>query len=451
MISPMMTEPKNPGSRRPVFDASYGDFSLNENTPQKCYLCGPHNFSFPTVLNFAELVIEQGRGCLMYKRDLSRWFLQLPVDPADYDKLGFIWRGQLWLWVAFVWGTRHAGFNGQRVASALLWIFRNLGIKKFLIAYNAVVYMDDFGGCETGEKALTAFNDLGELLAEVGIQESKKEACPPSTKMLFLGVEFDSIDMAMRVDDSKRMEVTALAKTWSRKTVATKEELQSVLGKLMWVSKVVRYSRCFVSRIIAAIKSLKNQKQKINLSTEIKKDFLWWATFLDVFNGVELLILSTVFCNILGDATLAGGGSWNEAEKEYISRKFPFNLQSPTIYIHTKEFWMVILAVKIWGHKWSGRRVGLYCDNEAVCKTVIYQKPSDPELQRCLREFLFYVCKFRFQPIVLRVSTTDNDIADYISRVYDTPSISKMFQEKGLPDMRQVQIHDDMFNFSADW
>ena len=112
---------------------------------------------------------------------------------------------------------------------------------------------------------------------------------------------------------------------------------------------------------------------------------------------------------------------------------------------------MLILAVKIWGHKWSGRRVGLYCDNEAVCKTVIYQKPSDPELQRCLREFLFYVCKFRFQPIVLRVSTTDNDIADYISRVYDAPSISKMFQEKGLPDMRQVPIHDDMFTFSADW
>ena len=23
----------------------------------------------------------------MWKIDLSRWFLQLPVDPADYDKL----------------------------------------------------------------------------------------------------------------------------------------------------------------------------------------------------------------------------------------------------------------------------------------------------------------------------------------------------------------------------
>ena len=451
MLSPMMTSPKNPGARRPVFDASYGDWSLNENTPQKSYMGGPYNFSFPTVLNFADLVVEQGQGCLLYKRDLSRWFLQLPVDPADYDKLGFVWRCQLWLWVAYVWGTRHAGYAGQRVATAILWILKNLGFEKFKIAYKALVYMDDFGGCERGSKAWTAFNDLGKLLSDLGIQESEKKACPPSTKMKFLGVEFDTNDMAMRIDDTKRMEITALARVWSRKTVASKEELQSILGKLMWVSKVVRYSRCFVSRIISCIKSLKGQKQKTTLSLDIRKDFLWWTSFLDVFNGVELLIPNTVYCNILGDATLAGGGAWNEMEKEYISRRFPFHLQSPTIYIHLKEFWMVILAAKVWGSKWTGRRIGIYCDNEAVCKTIIHQKPKDPELQRCLREFLHYVCRYRFQPIILRVSTKDNAIADYISRVYDEVSISKMFLGKGLQGMNQVMIGDDMFNFVADW
>ena len=451
MLSPMMTSPKNPGSRRPVFDASFGDYSLNENTPQKSYLGGPYNFTFPTVLDFADLVTSQGKGCLMYKRDLSRWFLQLPVDPADYDKLGFIWRGKLWFWISFVWGTRHAGYSGQRVATAILHIFKKLGLKKFQEMYNAMVYMDDYGGCECGEKAFTAFEDLGKLLADLGIQESKKKAFPPSTKMTFLGVEFDSIDMAMRVNDTKRLEITALAKTWSRRTVATKEELQSILGKLIWISKVVRYSRVFVSRIIAAIRSLKQQKQKINLSSDIMKDFLWWTRFLDVFNGVELLIPNTVFCNILGDATLAGGGSWNEAEMEFISRKFPAYLQGATIYIHIKEFWMVILAAKVWGDKWTGKRIGIYCDNEAVCKTIIYQKPADQELQRCLREFLFYVCKFRFQQVILRVSTTDNDIADFISRVYDEPSISKMFQEKGLSGMKHVKVEDDMFTFVDDW
>ena len=113
--------------------------------------------------------------------------------------------------------------------------------------YNAVVYMDDFAGCETGPRATEAFEALGELLKTLGIEESREKACPPSTTMTFLGVEFDTKMMSMRIDKYKLQEITTLSRTWARKTVASKQELQSVLGKLMWVSKVVRCSRCFVS------------------------------------------------------------------------------------------------------------------------------------------------------------------------------------------------------------
>ena len=37
MTSPLMTADKAPSSRRAVFDASYGNFSLNQNTPEKEY------------------------------------------------------------------------------------------------------------------------------------------------------------------------------------------------------------------------------------------------------------------------------------------------------------------------------------------------------------------------------------------------------------------------------
>ena len=94
MTSPMMTAEKAPNLRRTVFDASFGNFSLNQNTPEKEYLGEEYQFKFPSVLDLADLVVKLGRGCLLYKRDLSRWFLQLPIDPGDYDKLGFVWRGK---------------------------------------------------------------------------------------------------------------------------------------------------------------------------------------------------------------------------------------------------------------------------------------------------------------------------------------------------------------------
>ena len=311
--------------------------------------------------------------------------------------------------------------------------------------------MDDFAGCEFGYRATEAFEELGRLLAELGVDESLDKACPPSTKMKFLGVEFDTQAMSMRIDNTKLQEIKQLSKTWARKTVATKEELQSILGKLMWVSKVVRFSRCFVSRIIGVLKGLRTQKQKVTLSKEIKKDFLWWSEFLPVFNGIELLVPDTVFCSVLGDATPQGGGSWNEREKEYFSRAFPAHLQDPNIYIHVKEFLVAIAAAKVWGHYWEGKRIAIYCDNEAVVKSMIYQKPQDPELQKCLREMLFLACKFHFQPIFLRISTDDNDIADFISRVHDPVEITAKFAARGLTNMKYVNLEDDYFNFVADW
>ena len=93
MISPLMTSHNKPNSRRTVFDASFSDFSLNVNTPDKLYLSDEYDFSFPKIDDFGSLILKHGRGCYLWKRDLARFFLQLPLDPIDYDKVGCIWRG----------------------------------------------------------------------------------------------------------------------------------------------------------------------------------------------------------------------------------------------------------------------------------------------------------------------------------------------------------------------
>ena len=122
-----MTSPKKPNSRRTVFDASFSEYSLNVNTPDKLYLGEEYEFSFPKLDEFSNSILKYGSGCFMWKRDLSRFFLQLPLDPLDYDKVGCVWRGQLLLFVSYVWGTRHAGMNGQRVTNAVSAIHRSIG------------------------------------------------------------------------------------------------------------------------------------------------------------------------------------------------------------------------------------------------------------------------------------------------------------------------------------
>ena len=352
MISPMMTAPKKPASRRTVFDASFGDFSLNLNTPEKIYVGEEYLFMFPKLDDFSRLIVSLGKGCFLWKRDLSRFFLQLPLDPFDYDKDGFIWRGNLFYFTSFVWGCRHAGMNGQRVSNCVSEIHRTLGKRIHGQTFNILNYSDDYAGAQDlFDLAMLSFNSLSSLLLELGLEESSEKAVSPSTTMLYLGVEYDTIKMEMRIGQDKCKELKDDLKTWYRKTVATKQELQSILGKLMWISRAVRHSRAFINRIISEIKKLTAQKQKITLSQDVRKDLLWWFKFMEVFNGIELIIPNDVSINIAGDACPMGLGAWNLDSQEYYSGLFPLHLQDPQIPIHVIEFVCIIVSVKLWGPK----------------------------------------------------------------------------------------------------
>ena len=452
MLSPLMTSSKKPAGRRAVFDASFGLYSLNKNTPQKAYHEVEYEFFFPKVDDLADMIAQLGRGCFMFKRDLSRYFLQLKIDPLEYDKLGFVWRGMVYFFVSFVWGCRHAGYCGQWVTTAVSFIHARLGLEKTKILFQILNYADDFAGVEKHlARAQLSFEILGELLSDLGLIESKKKACPPSTVMVYLGVKFDSNTMSMYVEDDKVIELNNELIKWSRKTTAKKSELQSILGKLLWVSKCVRNSRVFVSRIIAEVRKLPSQSSKTTLSSEIRKDFLWWKQFIEVFSGVEIIPPTTVCQSVLGDAYPQGGGSWNPVLSQYFSMRFPEYMCSADTPIHTKEFIVVILCVRLWGEHWAGQRILIFCDNDSVCDCCTYQKPSDPGMQKLLREFLYWVCKFNFFPVLQKISSKDNHIADMISRNHNENDISNYFSHHGFPNQSRVEIPSSWFSFVAEW
>ena len=261
-VSPLMTAIKKPSSRRAVFDASFGEYSLNNGTPTDAYLNHTFTYDFPKVEDFKRFVLECGSGCYLYKRDLSRYYLQLPADPVEYPLLCFIWRKQLFFFVAQMFGLRHAGLQGQKVTTAVTWAHQRMGLETDHPAlYKSLNYCDDFGGCEaTFRRAMEAFVKLGELLADLGLRESSSKAHPPSTSMPYLGITFDTISMQMSIPPEKVSEVREEISLWMKKSSASKKSLQQLLGKLLWVSKCVKYSRCFIGRLLTQLQQMHNIK-----------------------------------------------------------------------------------------------------------------------------------------------------------------------------------------------
>ena len=387
------------------------------------------------------------------------------MDPNEYHHVCLIWRGLFFFFLGLAFGLRHSGLQGQRLTDAVSWIHRRRGLETNVEQmFNVVNYSDDLGGCESSKaRANESFEQLGLLFKDLGLDESIKKAEGPSNKMTYLGVMFDSESMEMRVPPDKLSEIKAEINLWTRKTTITKKDLQSLLGKLFWIAKVVRYARAFMGRLLQQLRTMANFKDnfKVKLSDESRKDLKWWSRYLDHFNGIQMIIdedpflldldqmLDRPFDLCAGDATPMGAGAWHGSH--FWCRDFPRHLQDPQVPIHLKEFCVVIISARLWGNFWSGRSVVIWCDNDAVVDTITYKKPRDPALLSLLREFLYIVVTKKFFPVLRKIGTKENHLADFISRRHDIKAAVDEFTKAGLHEMVPIQVTDSSFKLAEPW
>ena len=93
----------------------------------------------------------------------------------------------------------------------------------------------------------------------------------------------------------------------------------------------------------------------------------------------------------------------------------------------------------------------MYCDNDSVCDVITYLKPKDPMMQSLLREFLYWVCLFKFNPVVSKIGTKENFVADFLSRNFSMPDAATFFEKNNLGAMNFIPLDNSMFMFQADW
>ena len=81
----------------------------------------------------------------------------------------------------------------------------------------------------------------------------------------------------------------------------------------------------------------------------------------------------------------------------------------------------------------------------------MHKKPRDPDLLSLLREFLHLVVVKKFFPVVRKIGTKENILADHISRRHDKVAAAKIFSEHGLSNMVLVKPRAQYYHLSAPW
>ena len=253
---------------------------------------------------------------------------------------------------------------------------------------------------------------MSEVLQDLGLDISSKKLTPPSTKVVCLGILFDTEAKTISIPQDKLQIIMDTCSSWTGRTSCSKTELQSLLGSILYISKCVRPARHFLNRMLQLLRNNIHSRH-IFVTEEFRKDLNWFCVFLKSYNGVTMYDLTPVHKRVYLDASLTGFDS------------FVYTLRLPLAYqtynIAYLEMLNVVVAFKVWAYLWANHRIQIHCDNMAVVEVLQQGYARDMGLATCARNIWFLMAKFNISADFVHIPGHENHAADLLSGWNSTP------------------------------
>ena len=435
-----------PGQWRLIIDLSSPEGkSINDGIDKS--LC---SLQYIKVEEVAKQVFLSGQGTLMGKTDVKSAFRIVPVHPDDRPLLGMQWRDKLFVDATLPFGLRSAPKIFNAVADALQWVIKEHGVS-FLEHY-----LDDFItiGSPSSNECHNNMDTLFHVCNILGVPLAEDKTVHPTTSIVFLGIEIDSVEQELRLPVDKLSRISSCLDAWMARKRATKRELESLAGTLEDAAKIIKPGRTFLRRIYDTISTLAKQNHHTHINKALRSDIAWWQTFVRSWNGVSLmstLCTPTPNTSMVSDAS----GSWG-CGAIWKDCWFQLAWNDDNAYqqenIATKELLPIVIAAAIWGPHWQGNVVSCECDNQAVVAVLTRRTCRDHNLMHLLRCLFFFEAHFQFSLLATHIPGSSNDLADDLSR----DKLSSFIQKTGNssaaePTPIPQELTDMLMTHRPDW
>ena len=129
---------------------------------------------------------------------------------------------------------------------------------------------------------------------ELGVPDATGKTEGPTTRLTFLGVQFDSEDMTVSLDQPRLEATRPLLRECVGRETCLLCELQSTIGTRAWTAHVVRHGRTFLQHLrdLAAVHQHSRPPHdltSIPINEDVRDDPDWWERYMAQWNGVSLL------------------------------------------------------------------------------------------------------------------------------------------------------------------
>ena len=416
IVSPVGLVPKaEKGKFRLIQHLSFPEGnSINDGIDRN--LCSVQYAKFDDVV---QLVAKMGRGALMAKADIESAFRLLPINPSDFELLGIKFQGRYFVDKALPMGASCSPFYFETFSTFLEW-----ATKRAADTNNVSHYCDDFAFI--GSPSLTGKSSckhivkcFSQICQELGVPLAKDKSVGPTTKMVFLGLELDSMKQLISIPSDKLEKIRSKVQNAHDSSKLKLRELQSVIGSLSFVSKAVPPGRAFLRRLVDLTCGVKKSWHKIRLTKGGISDLKMWLIFLRYFNG-SAIIIDQFWCEDrdLQFFTDASGeiGCGGFFQGQWFQGRWPVEVVRLKRSIAWLEFFPVVVAIVIWGNSLKGKRIIIRSDNAAVVAIINKQSSKCSEIMKLVRFFVLQCLKFNVSFSARHIPGIDNNIADSLSR-----------------------------------
>ena len=127
------------------------------------------------------------------------------------------------------------------------------------------------------------FRRIVELITELGLPINPEKVVSPVDDMTCMGIVVNADKKTIRVSETKIKEILQECQDNMSKRSINRKDLQSLLGKLLYVAKIVLPAHAFLNRLLAHLRGEMNAW--ISVDFGFRRDLTWFIKFLQNYNN----------------------------------------------------------------------------------------------------------------------------------------------------------------------
>jgi len=375
------------------------------------------SLSYVRIDDAISIICSLGQRALLCKTDITDAFKQLPIAPHLWNLYGIKWQGLYFFHTRLPFGSRSSPRIFDNLSQALCWIAKNkYGISHILHLLDDYLTIDP-----PTYPAQKTMNSLLMLFNRLNIPLSASKTCGPSCQIEYLGIILDTVKMEARLPLDKLKRISTLVATFMTIKSCTKRQLLSLLGHMVFATRVIVPGRTFMSRLFAAAYQVSGLEDRITLSDACTADLKMWSMFLSNWNGISLFLdnapISSHDLKLFTDAcTSVGYGGYFQGE--WFAGKWTPSLLAGLVDVSMAfmELYPIVVAALLWGNQWARKRIMFCCDNEATVYIINKGRSPCTTIMRLMRRLVIVAASNNFSFTAKHIPGSSNNIADALSR-----------------------------------